>query len=180
MGKALAVARRRRVGGRELLRAFADARAELTHTLVRLLGSVDDAQDAVQEAFLKCWRGRERVGEVRNLRAWIFRVGLNTARDLQRNVWRRRARPLSDFPDQSRAGPSPADEAAHAEALDRLRAALLGLRAEERAVFLLRQNSDLTYDEIAERRCLPVGTVKTQMRTALLKLRGVLRERNPA
>jgi RNA polymerase sigma-70 factor, ECF subfamily len=177
MRKALAVARCRRVGGQQLLRAFAEARAELTHTLVRVLGSADDAQDAMQEAFLKCWRGRERIGEVRNLRAWIFRVGLNTARDFQRNVWRRRARPLSDCPERSHPGPSPADEAIHAETLDRLRAALRGLRAEERAVFLLRQNSDLTYDEIAARRCLPVGTVKTQMRTALLKLRGILQER---
>ncbi len=41
-------------------------------------------------------------------------------------------------------------------------------------VFLLRQNSDLTYDEIAAKRSAPVGTVKTQMRAALHKLRAVL------
>jgi RNA polymerase sigma-70 factor (ECF subfamily) len=173
---ALAVARRRRVGGEHLLHAFAEVRAELTQTLARMLGNADDAQDAVQESFLKCWRGRERVGEVRNLRAWIFRVGLNAARDLQRNGWRRRARPLPAFLDRSRPGPTPADEVVHGEALDRLRAALVGLRREERTVFLLRQNTGLTYEAIAARLGVPVGTVKTQMRAALHKLRGVLQE----
>ena len=43
-------------------------------------------------------------------------------------------------------------------------------------VFLLRQNADLTYEEIAAMRRTPVGTVKTQMRSALQKLRRVLKE----
>ena len=56
----------------------------------------------------------------------------------------------------------------------RLRAALLDLRPDEKEVFLLRQNGGFTYEEIAEIRKAPVGTVKTQMRTALQKLRKVL------
>jgi RNA polymerase sigma-70 factor (ECF subfamily) len=51
------------------------------------------------------------------------------------------------------------------------------LRPEEQAVFLLRQNGDLTYEEIAELRRSPVGTVKTQMRAALQKLRRVLKDK---
>ena len=60
------------------------------------------------------------------------------------------------------------------EALERLREAIAHLRPEEKEVFLLRQNGDLTYEQIAEIRNAPVGTVKTQMRTALQKLRKVL------
>ena len=48
------------------------------------------------------------------------------------------------------------------------------MREEEKDVFLLRQNGDLTYDQIAEMRACPVSTVKTQMRSALEKLRRVL------
>ena len=48
------------------------------------------------------------------------------------------------------------------------------LRTDEKEVFLLRQNGDLTYDQIAEIRRTPVGTVKTQMRAALIKLRKIL------
>ena len=54
---------------------------------------------------------------------------------------------------------------------DDLAQALVQLRPEEKEVFLLRQNGALTYEEIAELRQRPVGTVKTQMRSALAKLR---------
>src|SRR5687768_14462697 len=55
-----------------LVAAFNDLRDELVSTLMFLLGNRDDAQDAAQEAFLKCWRARATLGEVQNLRAWIF------------------------------------------------------------------------------------------------------------
>src|SRR3954470_24273736 len=76
--------------------AFALFGDELIRALSSLLGDADDARDVAQEAFLKCWRSRERLDEVRDLKAWIFRVGLNAARDLRRNAWRKRARPLLD------------------------------------------------------------------------------------
>src|SRR5262249_32652311 len=79
-----------------LSEAFARFGEELVRALSSLLGDADDARDVAQEAFLKCWRSRDRLGEVRDLKAWIFRVGLNAARDLRRNVWRKRSRPLID------------------------------------------------------------------------------------
>ena len=72
---------------------------------------------------------------------------------------------------------SPGQTLERKESLDRLRRAILELREEEKEVFLLRQNGELTYDQIAEIRDCPVSTVKTQMRSALEKLRRVL---NPA
>src|ERR1700678_2719206 len=78
----------------EFLRVFNEVRVELVSTLFYLLGNQEDAQDAAQDAFLKCWRTRQSLEDVQNIRAWIFRVGLNTAKDLQRSAWRRRARPL--------------------------------------------------------------------------------------
>ena len=159
----------------ELVRAFNEVRAELVSTLFYLLGNHADAQDAAQDAFLKCWRSRDGLPEVRNLRAWIFRVGLNAAKDLQRNAWRRRAKPLVGTPAQRPAATtSPVEALAHGEDLERLRDALLDLRPEEKAIFLLRQNGDLTYEQIAEMRRMPVGTVKTQMRSAIDKLRKFL------
>src|SRR5438874_11316187 len=91
--------------------AFNDLRAELVSTLFFVLGNQEDAQDAAQDAFLKCWRARQTLSEVRNFRAWIFRVGLNAAKDLQRSAWRRRARPLAGAPEAS-VECSPADQLA--------------------------------------------------------------------
>jgi RNA polymerase sigma factor (sigma-70 family) len=164
-------------GGDAFVRAFNDVRAELVSTLFFVLGNHDDAQDAAQDAFLKCWRTRTTLDEVRNMRAWIFRVGLNAAKDLQRNAWRRRAKPLAAAAGNDQAAePSAAEALEDKETLERLRQALMTLRPEEKAVFLLRQNGDLTYEQIADLRRSPVGTVKTQMRAALHKLRRVLKE----
>jgi RNA polymerase sigma-70 factor (ECF subfamily) len=161
--------------GELLLRTFTDLRDELVSTLCFILGNAEDAQDVAQEAFLRCWRTREGLPEVHNLRAWIFRVGLNAAKDLQRSAWRRRVKPLlgaDAMPMAETASPSGGLE--EQEALQQLRQALLHLRPEEKEVFLLRQNGELTYEQIAELHDRPVGTVKTQMRSALQKLRQIL------
>jgi RNA polymerase sigma-70 factor (ECF subfamily) len=161
-----------------LVHTFREAHSELLSTLYFILGNYEDAQDAYQEAFLKCWRTRSKLMTVRNLRAWIFRVGLNAAKDMQRNAWRRRAKPLLGLQSNgAQIGIAPAEALIDREALERIRTALLDLRPEEKEVFLLRQNGSLTYDEIAALRHRPVGTVKTQMRSALHKLRQVLQER---
>src|SRR3954454_9479947 len=158
-----------------LLSAFNELRDELVSTLWFVLGNRDDAQDAAQEAFLKCWRARDSLAEVQNLRAWIFRVGLNAAKDMQRSAWHRKAKSLvgEDTMLVDRAA-VPGQALEDQEDLHRLRQAITTLRTEEKEVFLLRQNGGLTYEQIAEIRHSPVGTVKTQMRAALHKLRKVL------
>jgi RNA polymerase sigma-70 factor (ECF subfamily) len=158
-----------------LLCAFNALRDELVSTLMFILGNREDAQDAAQEAFLKCWRTRAGLPDVQNLRAWIFRVGLNAAKDHQRSAWHRRSRPLlgEEVMLADRAA-APGQAIEDEEDLVRLRRAITTLRVEEKEVFLLRQNGGLTYEQIAEVRRSPVGTVKTQMRAALQKLRKVL------
>ena len=74
----------------KLLCAFNEMRDDLVSTLWFVLGNPEDAQDIAQEAFLRCWRAQKSLPEIRDLRAWIFRVGLNAAKDLQRSSWRRR------------------------------------------------------------------------------------------
>ena len=161
--------------GDVLLRTFNAVRDELVSTLWFVLGNRDDAQDVAQEVFLRCWRTREGVPDVQNLRAWIFRVGLNAAKDVQRSAWKRRVRPLvgADAMPMLDAVP-PTHGLEEQESIQQLRQALLHLRPEEKEVFLLRQNGELTYEQIAETYNRPVGTVKTQMRSALQKLRRVL------
>ena len=158
-----------------LVSLFNEIRDELVSTLLYMLGNADDAQDAAQEAFLKCWRARHTLPDILNLRAWIFRVGLNAAKDYQRSAWNRRSRPLPEDDLMMPARDEPTGQSLEdRETLDRLREAIALLRPEEKEVFLLRQNGELTYEQIAEVRSAPVGTVKTQMRAALQKLRKVL------
>jgi RNA polymerase sigma factor (sigma-70 family) len=157
--------------------AFARHQAELLGTLYYLVGNLEDARDALQEAFVKCWRHQEQVAEVENLKAWIFRIALNTGRDIRETAWRRKRQALpEDEAALASHDAGPADVVEHDERLARLRAALKQLRPEEQEVFLLRQNGELTYEEIAETMGVPTGTVKTRMRLALSRLRAVLAE----
>lgn len=74
------------------------------------------------------------------------------------------------------AGPS--EQLETDERVAKLRTALQSLREEEQEVFLLRQNGELTYEQIAEMLTIPVGTVKTRMRLAVIKLREVFADGN--
>jgi len=162
---------------RALEDAFALHQSELLGTLFYLVGNLEDARDALQEAFIKCWRHLEQVGEVQNLKAWIFRVALNTGRDIRETAWRRKRQGLPEDEGALIGRERSPDEAVlHDERLARLREALAQLRPEEQEVFLLRQNGELTYEEIAEMLEVPTGTVKTRMRLALARLREVLEE----
>jgi RNA polymerase sigma-70 factor (ECF subfamily) len=157
--------------------AFACYQSELLGMLYHLVGNAEDARDALQEAFVKCWKHRDTVSEVRNLKAWIFRIALNTGRDLRQTAWRRRKRPLPDEESSVTSYESdPADLAEYNEQLTMVRKAVGQLRTEEQEVFLLRQNAQMTYEEIAEALGIPTGTVKTRMRMALNHLRTSLAE----
>src|ERR1043165_327622 len=167
-----------RMSEERLVWAFNELKDELISTLIFVLGNAEDAKDAAQDAFIKCWNAREQLPTVVNLRAWIFRVCFNTAKDLQRSAWHRRSRPLN-AEQHTMMAKDAAPEACleRKEEIERLRRSILQLRDDEKEVFLLRQNGELTYEQIAEMRGCPVSTVKTQMRSALEQLRRVL---NPA
>lgn len=155
--------------------AFTRWQSELLGTLFYLVGNTEDARDALQEAFVKCWQKRQHLGEVENLKAWIFRIALNTGRDLRGSAWRRKRQTLEGSGEMiPTLDHGPVDAAAQAEELSQLRSALAQLRPEEQEVFLLRQNGDFTYEQIAASLDVPTGTVKTRMRLALNKLRKAL------
>ena len=157
--------------------AFAQYQSELLGTLYYLVGNLEDARDALQEAFIKCWRNQDKLHEIDNLKAWIFRIALNAGRDIRETAWRRKKQALPEDDGAlacQREGPEMIVE--QDERLSRLRAAMHLLRPEEKEVFLLRQNGEMTYEEIGEALDIPSGTVKTRMRMALIKLREVLAE----
>jgi RNA polymerase sigma-70 factor (ECF subfamily) len=154
---------------------FTHHQDELLGTLYHLLGSADDARDAYQEAFLKCWAKKDDLALIVHLKAWVFRVAINTARDIRQSAYHRKRQSLDDVASLTTATTStPLQHAEQAEDLRLARQAIGQLRQEEKEVFLLRENGDLTFEQIADQLAIPVGTVKTRMRTALAQLRKML------
>jgi|694.fasta_scaffold03237_15 RNA polymerase sigma-70 factor (ECF subfamily) len=163
-----------------LVNTFNAMKDELISTLNLLLRSRDDAIDMAQEAFLRCWKAKEQLPRVANPRAWIFQVGMNAARDLRRSAWKRKSRPMLEnvsFPARPETGFGSTLE--EREELEAVRMAVAELREEEREVFLLRQSGEMTYEEIAITVGRPVGTVKTQMRSALQRVKAILAPHSP-
>src|ERR1700758_231486 len=83
-------------------------RKELTGYCYRMLGSGSEAEDAVQDTFIRAWRAIDRFEGRSSLRSWLYRIATNVCIDMQRGS-QRRARPMelgpSSPPDESHLGP---------------------------------------------------------------------------
>jgi RNA polymerase sigma-70 factor, ECF subfamily len=154
----------------ELYDACAD---RIHHYLMVFLGSKEDAEDALQETFIRLARNCKRLAKVENLTAYIFTIARNEALRLAG----RRAKPESLaamaqkyglFEKTDNNDPKTGDYA-EAAAI-----ALSGLEAELREIVELKYFAGLTFREIADVTGCPQGTVATRYRVALEKMRTVL------
>ena len=140
---------------------------------LRILRTSTEAEDAVQETFLKVWRnlGQFRQGE--NFCPWLLQIARNTAIDMLR---KRRETSFSELqsnaeedavyspPDTS---PSPEEMAARSHDADEVQRLLRALPDEDQEILLLHYQEDLPFREIAEIIGKPLDTVKSRARRAL-------------
>jgi RNA polymerase sigma-70 factor (ECF subfamily) len=145
----------------------------------RLVGPLD-AEDVVQETFLRAWRGLEGFRGESSLKTWLYAIALNRVRARQGTLARLRTvfgGRGGDGPDFSLvdtlADPelSPEENASRAEERRRLRKAVLALPEEFRLAVVLRDLEGLSYEEVAAALSIPVGTVRSRLALgrALLK-----------
>src|ERR687898_1188215 len=158
-------------------RAFAslyDRHSRAAYSLAyRLTNGRQAAEDLAQEAFIKVWRsaGGYRVGRG-SVRTWILSIVRNRAIDQFRSRASRRRTQENLEASTPTSGPNePFAETWRDFNRDLLRQALGEIPYEQREVLALGHFSELTHTEIAERLCLPLGTVKGRMRLGLEKLR---------
>jgi RNA polymerase sigma-70 factor (ECF subfamily) len=153
--------------------AFGRLALELAPTARRvargILGSPEDADDAVQDAFLSAWRAIDRYDPARPLRPWLLRIVVNAATDLLRRRAARRAVALpADLPSGSA---SPEREAGRALLGDRLLAALATLPERQRTAVVLFDVEGWSHAEIADLLGVAEGTVRSDVFRARRALR---------
>jgi RNA polymerase sigma factor (sigma-70 family) len=128
---------------------FEQHRPHLRAVAYRMLGSLTETDDAVQEAWLRM--ERTEVGDVRNMRGWLTTVVARICLDMLRARSARREEPLDEAP--AVAAPDAVDPEAEAELADSIGVALLvilqTLTPAERLAFVLHDMFDLPYAEIA-------------------------------
>jgi RNA polymerase sigma-70 factor, ECF subfamily len=146
--------------------ALAEAGA-LYRTAVRLTRNPVEAEDLVQETFLKAFRAAGRFERGTNLRAWLFTIMMNTFRNSRRDAARDLVEVDSQIVDQAASRPGQAESPEQAligATLDEdLRAALDSLPPAFREAVWLRDVEEFTYAEIARMLDIPVGTVMSRI-----------------
>jgi len=160
--------RRLASGDADALGEFYDLYAGLANGLaLRILRRVSDAEDVVQEVFVQVWRQAARYDPERGSpQAWLSIMTRTRALDRLRRLVSRREEPGEAAP-LARDVPRTDDALAVKGALDTL-------TEDQRRALELAYYEGLTQSEIAERLGEPLGTVKTRMRSALIRLRETL------
>jgi len=143
----------------------------------RMLGSVAEAEDVVQEAFLSIWRSGARYDRRRgSVRTWILGITHHRAIDtLRRGVVQERHRAGDEGIEERVEAPERTDlEVARRDEAQEVRCALGELPDEQRRAIELAYFGGFTQSEIAQMLEIPIGTVKGRMRLGLEKMRGHL------
>ncbi len=141
-----------------------------------IVGERGTAEEVTQETFLRAWRHAASYDPRRGaVASWLLTIARNTAVDASRPG---RARPVD--PDAILAmaladpAPNPEDSAMIEHDVSMLRAALGDLPEDQRRALVMAAFGGMTIREIAEKEQIPLGTAKTRIRSAMLKLRTAL------
>jgi RNA polymerase sigma-70 factor (ECF subfamily) len=146
----------------------------------RLVGPMD-AEDIVQETFLRAWHGLERFRGESSLKTWLYAIALNRARARHGRLARLRAvftqgrtkedDPFASLDNAADPALSPEENTLITERRRRLREALRTLPDEFRTAVVLRDLEGLSYEEVAGVLGVPIGTVRSRLARgrALLK-----------
>jgi RNA polymerase sigma-70 factor (ECF subfamily) len=132
----------------------------------RVLGSREDAADAVQEALLRAWLALPKFRGDARFSTWLYRIVVNAAHDVRA---KRREHPVEEPPDPA----DPRDRFAEKELSGELQRALDGIDESYRVAVVLYDVLGCSYAEIAEMTGVPEGTVKSR----IFRGRGELAER---
>jgi RNA polymerase sigma factor (sigma-70 family) len=154
-----------------IVRRYQDVAVRTAH----LICPETDADDAVQEAFLKAYDALPRFREGAPIRPWLLRIVANEARNRRRSAGRRHSLALRVAEiEPTRTAPGPEQVVMAAEQRAELLSALATLRDDDREVLGARFLLDLSELETAETLGIPRGTVKSRTSRALARLREAL------
>ncbi|HOC44891.1 MAG TPA: sigma-70 family RNA polymerase sigma factor [Thermoanaerobaculales bacterium] len=155
----------------------------LTAFLGQIVGDMELARELSQEAFIRAWGALDRYDPQYRFSTWLFRIAHNLGIDQLR---RRRLSTVSLVRQDAEgeevelavvdASKDPLGHFENRELAEAMRAAIAGLRSEYRELVLLRHFAGLSYQDIADLKGMPLGTVKNKLFRAHSVLRRALQE----
>jgi len=178
--EAAAVLARARQGDSDAFRALVERHSRTVFRLAfRMTGNEEDAEDVVQEAFLRAYRQLGRFESRANFGTWLYRIVANCSVDLMRAKQSRQDMSHGESLDEATELPSrdsagPERLAQSAEIQRRVQDALAGLSPLERAAFTLRHYEGRSIEEISQTLGLGTSAAKHSVFRAVKKLRVAL------
>ena len=148
--------------------------AACTRFAIRMLGNREDAEDAVQDSFLRAYRSLARYEERQAFRTWLFQILVNRCRTAAVRRQRRQRMFLVDDNAVASASVRPAAESTELRA--ELRRVIDALEPDQREAFLLKHVEQLSYDEMAEATGIGVSALKMRVKRACDRMQWLLRE----
>ncbi|NOT74468.1 MAG: RNA polymerase sigma factor [Cyclobacteriaceae bacterium] len=139
----------------------------------RLLGSSAEAQDVVQEVFIKVWNGRDQLSEIQNIEAWCMRITKNLSLDRLRQQNRRPTDSLEKGLHIANETLSPYEKTEMTESMKRIGEMMADLPEKQRQVMHLRDIEGYSYSEIGEIMEIDMSQVKVN----LFRARNAVREK---
>ncbi|QEH42327.1 RNA polymerase sigma factor [Chitinophaga sp. XS-30] len=139
---------------------------------LRLLGNEEDAKDIIQDALIKVWHNKEKMGELQNLEAWCMRITRNLALD---KIKSRKYRMTDDLgrAQEVPASPqhNPHQTAEKSDLMRRVHGLINKLPEKFRTILQLRDMDGLSYQEIAEVLEIEMSEVKVNLHRARKQVR---------
>jgi RNA polymerase sigma-70 factor (ECF subfamily) len=149
-------------------------RDRLARYALHSLGNRADAEDAVQETFVRAYRALERCAKPERLGPWLFQILVNRCRTIGAQRARRERVVGANEPALRQAGV--ADTGERQAWNDAIRRALARLTPEQREAFLLKHVEELSYEEMAETTGEGISALKMRVKRACEALRTLLTE----
>lgn len=141
---------------------------------VRMLGSPDDADDALQLAFVRAFWALGRCKAPDRFAAWLFQIVINECRTLAARRSRRERQLVRNDAALAATAADTAEAGRNAFELEEIRKGLDQLDPEQREAFLLKHVEELSYDEMAELTGVGVSALKMRVKRACHRLRELL------
>ena len=149
-------------------------RAQYGRYAVRMLGSREDAEEVLQDAFVRAYRSLAKCDDPERFGPWFFRILANRCRTAGTRRGRREKTFVNDeLALHSASEDHPAERTAWREELDR---ALMRLEGDQREAFLLKHVEEMGYDEMAAVTGVGVSALKMRVKRACERLRVLLQE----
>ena len=162
---------------KDLIATITPYKDKMFRYALSIIGNRFEAEDVVQEAMIKLWKGKEKFAQIDNKEAWAITIVRNLCIDKIRARKKKKTSDIDDYFHISDKSPSPDVQLEQSDALKKVTEIMNTLQGTQREIITLRDIEGYTYKEISGMTGYSIEKVKVYLHRARTKLRQQLKNR---